>query len=93
MFKTFLDPEGHQNPICGSKGMAILLKWLLLPISGVALGSLVLYITRVNPNYQLITCLHWGISKTTKEYNYAFKIPFWFTLIFDNLIYCLAFMV
>ena len=35
MIKNFLNPEGHQNPISGSKVMAILLKGWILPI-GVA---------------------------------------------------------
>ena len=32
--KNFLNPEGHENPINGSKVMAILLKWSILPIGG-----------------------------------------------------------
>ena len=36
MIKNFLNPEGHQNPIIGSKGMVILLKGLILRIGGVA---------------------------------------------------------
>ena len=36
--KTFLNPEGHQNPISGSKVTVILLRGWLLPIGGVALG-------------------------------------------------------
>ena len=35
---VFLNPEGHQNPISGSKGTIILLKGLILPNGGVALG-------------------------------------------------------
>ena len=38
MFKNFLNPEGHQNPISGSKVMVILLKEWILPIGGVASG-------------------------------------------------------
>ena len=38
MTKNFLNPEGHQNPIIGAKVTAILLKGLILPIGGVALG-------------------------------------------------------
>ena len=34
MIKTFLNPEGHQNRITGSKVTAILLKGWILPISG-----------------------------------------------------------
>ena len=34
MIKTFLNPEGHQNPISGSKVTAILLKGWILPIGG-----------------------------------------------------------
>ena len=34
MIKTFLNPEGHQNLISGSKVTAILLKRLILPIGG-----------------------------------------------------------
>ena len=34
MIKTFLDPEGHQNRITGSKVRAILLKGWILPIGG-----------------------------------------------------------
>ena len=35
--KNFLNPEGHQNRIIGSKVTVILLKGLILPIGGVAL--------------------------------------------------------
>ena len=38
VIKTFLNPEGHQNSISGSKVMAILLKGWILAIDGVALG-------------------------------------------------------
>ena len=38
MIKNFLNPEGHQNPIIGSKVTAILLKGCILPIGGVASG-------------------------------------------------------
>ena len=31
-----LNPEGHQNSITGSKVTAILVKWYILPIGGVA---------------------------------------------------------
>ena len=31
VIKTFLNPEGHQNPISGSKVTAILLKAWILP--------------------------------------------------------------
>ena len=34
MIKTFLNPKGHQNRICGSKVTAILLKGRILPIGG-----------------------------------------------------------
>ena len=34
MVKTFLNPEGHQNRITGSKVTAILLKGWILPIGG-----------------------------------------------------------
>ena len=39
MIMNFLNPEGHQNPIRGSKVTAILLKVWILPIPGVASGS------------------------------------------------------
>ena len=38
MKKTFLNPEGYQNPISGSKVTVILLKGLIFPIGGVASG-------------------------------------------------------
>ena len=34
MIKNFLNPEGHQNRISGSKVTAILLKGCILPIGG-----------------------------------------------------------
>ena len=34
VIKTFLNPEGHQNRISGSKVTAILLKGWILPIGG-----------------------------------------------------------
>ena len=34
VIKTFLNPEGHQHPISGSKVAAILMKWRILPIGG-----------------------------------------------------------
>ena len=34
VIKTFLNPKGHQNPICGSKVTAILLKGWILPVGG-----------------------------------------------------------
>ena len=39
MIKNFLNPEGYQNPISGSKVMAILLKGWILPIGGVSAGE------------------------------------------------------
>ena len=38
VIKTSLNPEGHQNPISGSKVMAILLKRWVLPIGGASSG-------------------------------------------------------
>ena len=38
MIKAFLNPEGHKNPISGSKVTAILLKRWIWPIGGVASG-------------------------------------------------------
>ena len=38
MIKTFINPKGHLNPFSGSKVTAILLKGLILPMGGVALG-------------------------------------------------------
>jgi hypothetical protein len=38
IFKAILNPEGHPNPITGSKVTAILLKRLILPIGGASLG-------------------------------------------------------
>ena len=38
VIKNFLNPEGHQNPISGSKVTAILLKGWILPIGGALLG-------------------------------------------------------
>ena len=38
MIKTFLNPEGHQNPISGSKVTAILVKGWILPIGGASSG-------------------------------------------------------
>ena len=34
VIKNFLNLKGHQNPIIGSKGMAILLKGWISPIGG-----------------------------------------------------------
>jgi hypothetical protein len=34
VIKTFLNPEGHQNPINGSKVTAILLMGWILPVGG-----------------------------------------------------------
>ena len=34
VIKTFLNPEVHQNPISGSKVIAILVKGWILPIGG-----------------------------------------------------------
>ena len=39
MIKNFLNPEGHQNPISGSKVTAILLKGWILPIGGASAGE------------------------------------------------------
>ena len=39
VIKNFLNPEGHQNPISGSKVMVILLKGWILTIGGVASGK------------------------------------------------------
>ena len=38
VIKTFLNPEGHQNPISGSKVTAILVKGWILPIGGASSG-------------------------------------------------------
>ena len=43
VIKNFLNPEGHQNPISGSKEVAILLKGWILPIGGVASGKVCSY--------------------------------------------------
>ena len=37
--KNFLNPEGHQNPMSGSKVTAILLKGCILPIGGASAGE------------------------------------------------------
>ena len=34
VINKFLNPEGHQNPVNGSKVMAILMKGWILPIGG-----------------------------------------------------------
>ena len=39
VIKNFLNPEGHQNRISGSKVTAILLKWWILPIGGASSGE------------------------------------------------------
>ena len=39
VIKNSLNPEGHQNPIIGSKVMAILLKGWILPIGGGSAGE------------------------------------------------------
>ena len=39
VIKTFLNPEGHQNRISGSKVTAILLKGWLLPMGGASAGK------------------------------------------------------
>ena len=38
VIKNFLNPEGHQHPISGSKVMDILLKGWILPIGGASAG-------------------------------------------------------
>ena len=44
MIKNFPNPEGHQNPIGGSKDMAILLKGWILPIGGASSGRVCAYV-------------------------------------------------
>ena len=39
MIKNFLNPEGHHNPLSGSKVMAILLKGWIWPIVGASAGE------------------------------------------------------
>ena len=39
VIKNFLNPEGHQNPISGSKVTAILLKEWILHIGGSSAGE------------------------------------------------------
>ena len=39
MIKNFLNPQGHQNPISGSKVTAILLKGWILPIGEASSGE------------------------------------------------------
>ena len=39
MIKNFLNPEGHQNPISGSKVTAIILKGLILPLGVASSGE------------------------------------------------------
>ena len=39
MIKNFINPKGHQNPISGSKVIAILLKGWILPIGGASAGE------------------------------------------------------
>ena len=39
VIKNFLNPEGHQNPISGLKGTAILLKGWIFPIAGASPGE------------------------------------------------------
>ena len=39
VIKNFLNSEGHQNPISGSKVTAILLKGWILPIGGASSGE------------------------------------------------------
>ena len=49
MLKSFLNPEGHGHHISGSKVTVILLKGLILPNGGVALGR----IKRLSPKCEL----------------------------------------
>ena len=53
MIKIFLNPEGHQNAISGSKVRVILLKGWILPIGGVALERL-----QAQPTGLLVTGWH-----------------------------------
>ena len=39
VFKNFLNPKGHQHPICGSKVTAILMKGWILPTGGASVGE------------------------------------------------------
>ena len=39
VIKNFLNPEGHQNPMSGSKVTPILLKGWILPIGGASSGE------------------------------------------------------
>ena len=39
MIKNFLNPEGHQYPISGSKVTVTLLKGWILPIGGASVGE------------------------------------------------------
>ena len=39
MIKNFLNPEGHQNPLSGSKVTVILLKGWILSIGGASPGE------------------------------------------------------
>ena len=39
MIKNFLNPEGHQNQISGSKVTVIVLKGLIFPIGGASAGE------------------------------------------------------
>ena len=59
MIKNFLNPQGHQNPISGSKVTTLLLKGWILPIGEVLLGSL-----RLQPAQQacLYSYANWRIS-------------------------------
>ena len=49
VMKSFQNPEGHENHISGSKVTVVLLKGLILPIGGVALGR----VKRLSPKCEL----------------------------------------
>ena len=66
MIKNSLNPEGHQNPISGSKVTAILLKWWILPIVGASSGRVCACSLRSRLVYRL-----WPWTRDAKTYQRA----------------------
>ena len=72
MITNFLNPEGHQNPISGSKFTAILLKGWILPFGGASSGRVCACSLRSRLDFYLMDN---GVCRTALAKTGLLKIP------------------
>ena len=73
VIKTFLNPDGHQNCITGSKVTAILLKWWILPIGGASAMEGLRSTGLPRVVVKAVRCLRWQQPKEAGQQNWSIR--------------------